>query len=67
LQPILECEKLVNYQLLVWRLANQCKPPGDRPQSELKSKTRELALGDGSGPVRRCVVIVLLGSSRWVW
>jgi len=40
----------------VWRLAEQCKPPGDRPQSELCSKTRELAFGDVSGLAKRCVV-----------
>jgi len=37
-------------------LAKRCKPPRDRPQSELSSKTRELALGNGSSPIRRCVV-----------
>jgi len=40
----------------VWRLAEWCKPPRDRPQSELYSKTRELALGDKSGSARQCVV-----------
>jgi len=34
----------------------QVKPPGDRPQSELWSKTRDLAPGDVSDPARLCVV-----------
>jgi len=52
LEPILEYQKPVNYQLLVWRLTERCKSPGDKLQSELWMKTRELALGDGSGSAR---------------
>jgi len=35
LEPILECQIPVNYQLLVWHLVEWCKPLVDRSQSEL--------------------------------
>ena len=57
----------MNYQLLVWRLAKLCKPPGDRPQSELWSKTRELVLGDESGLARRCVIELGLDQNPLGW
>jgi len=43
------------------------KPLGDRSQSVLWSKTRELALGDGSGPTRRCVVELSLDQNPVGW
>jgi len=57
----------VNYQLLVWRLVKWCKPSRDRPQSELWSKTRELTLGDVSGPARLCVVELGLDQNLMGW
>jgi len=42
--------------LLVWRLAVQVKPLGDRPQSELLSKIRELTTNDVNGLARQCVI-----------
>jgi len=48
-------------------VAERCKPLGDRPQSELWSKTRELVLGNISGPARRCVVELGLDQNLVGW
>jgi len=50
-----------------WRLPEGCKSLGDKPQSELWSKTRELALGDVSGPARWCVVELGLDQNLVGW
>jgi len=39
--------------LLVWRLAVQVDPLGDRPQKELEEKIRELVHGDIRGHAKR--------------
>jgi len=59
--------KTSKLSITVWHLTERCKLPRDKPQSELWSKIRELALGDESGLVRRCVVKLGMDQNSMGW